>query len=149
MCNITMNIQKGGMNLVKIFLSSHGMMASGMENSLNILLGTDERLSVFDAYTDESSVQEKLELLYKQVKEGDQVILLSDLYGGSVNQAMSPYSERKDTILITGVNLPFMMELMLCDEITQDKIEELISDGRSALKRVVLQNENTKEEEFF
>jgi len=135
--------------LVKIFLSSHGRLASGMENSLNILLGKDERLFVFDAYVDERSLQDKLEQFYAEMKEGDHVVLLSDLYGGSVNQAMSPYSERSNTILVTGVNLPFMMELMLCDEITADSVDELIQDGRNALKRVVLGNEKPKEEDFF
>ena len=42
--------------MLKIFLSSHGSMASGMQSSLKILMGECENLTVFDAYLDESCV---------------------------------------------------------------------------------------------
>ena len=38
-----------------------------------------------DAYVDEKSIEKVIEDFYAEVKEDDQVILLSDLYGGSVN----------------------------------------------------------------
>mgnify|MGYP000756435829 FL=1 len=44
--------------MLKIFLSSHGSMASGMQSSLKILMGECENLTVFDAYLDESCVQD-------------------------------------------------------------------------------------------
>ena len=34
--------------MLKIFLSSHGSMASGMQSSLKILMGECENLTVFD-----------------------------------------------------------------------------------------------------
>ena len=74
--------------MLKIFLSSHGSMASGMQSSLKILMGECENLTVFDAYLDESCVQDHLDAFYETVGPEDEVLLCSDLYGGSVNQAM-------------------------------------------------------------
>ncbi|MEG0410105.1 MAG: PTS fructose IIA subunit, partial [Erysipelotrichaceae bacterium] len=71
--------------MLKIFISSHGHLASGMKSSLDILIGNSDRIHIFDAYVDEKSVQEVLDEFYKTVKEDDQIILLSDLLGGSVN----------------------------------------------------------------
>ena len=43
--------------MVKFFLSSHGHLASGIKSSINILLGNSDRLTVFDAYVDEKSLE--------------------------------------------------------------------------------------------
>lgn len=53
--------------MLKIFLSSHGSMASGMQSSLKILMGECENLTVFDAYLDESCVQDHLDAFYETV----------------------------------------------------------------------------------
>ena len=73
--------------MLKIFLSSHGSMASGMQSSLKILMGECENLTVFDAYLDESCVQDHLDAFYETVGPEDEVLLCSDLYGGSVKPA--------------------------------------------------------------
>ena len=61
--------------MLKIFLSSHGSMASGMQSSLKILMGECENLTVFDAYLDESCVQDHLDAFYETVGPEDEVLL--------------------------------------------------------------------------
>ena len=58
-------------------------MASGMQSSLKILMGECENLTVFDAYLDESCVQDHLDAFYETVGPEDEVLLCSDLFGGS------------------------------------------------------------------
>ena len=36
--------------MTKIFLATHGRMASGMKSSIDLLMGSSEALTVFDAY---------------------------------------------------------------------------------------------------
>lgn len=55
--------------MLKIFLSSHGHFASGLKSSLDILIGNSDVVTVFDAYIDEKTVQEQLELFYEKTKE--------------------------------------------------------------------------------
>ena len=69
----------------KILLASHGRFASGIKSSMNILMGASDNLTVFDAYIDETNVETVIDEFYQTVSEDDQVILMSDLYGGSVN----------------------------------------------------------------
>ena len=66
--------------MLKLFLSSHGHMASGMKSSIEIFCGENNNLTVFDAYVDEKNVSEQLDAFYQTVGEDDQVILLSDVY---------------------------------------------------------------------
>ena len=67
--------------MLKIFISSHGHFASGIKSSVEILMGPNSRITVFDAYIDQDSVQEHLDAFYETVGEDDKVLLLSDLYG--------------------------------------------------------------------
>ncbi len=136
--------------MLKLFLSSHGHLASGMKSSIEILAGINTRLTVFDAYVNQENVQEHLEEFYKDVASDDQVVLMSDLYGGSVNQQMYLYLDRPNTTLIAGVNLALVLELSIRDSITADDLEKLVEQSREML-RIVKPEVSSKEEkeDFF
>ena len=119
--------------MLKIFISSHGKFAEGIKSSLQILLGGCDPLPVFSAYIDESSVQEKLDEFYADVHEGDQVVLLSDLYGGSVNSVMYTYLNRENTYLIAGINLALVLELATREAVTKEELEELVISSREMM----------------
>ena len=61
--------------MLKLFLSSHGHMASGMKDSIEFFCGQNNNLTVFDAYVDEKNISEQLDAFYETVEEDDQVIL--------------------------------------------------------------------------
>jgi len=119
--------------MVKIFFASHGKLASGMKGSLDVLLGNSSNITVFDAFVDEQIVQNAIEDFYSQLNDDDTVVLCSDLYGGSVNQAMFLYLQNRNDFLVAGINLPFLLELAMRDSITKDELLEMINDGRQAL----------------
>ena len=125
--------------MLKIFLSSHGKFASGIQSSCGILLGPSENLTVFDAYIDQSSVQDHLDPFFETVGPEDQVLLCSDLFGGSVNQVMYTYLTRPNTRLVAGVNMTFMMNILgedPEDELTDERLDEIIEESREYLRRV-------------
>jgi mannose/fructose-specific phosphotransferase system component IIA len=135
--------------MLKIFLSSHGHFASGIKSSVDILLGDSSNVTIFDAYVDQSTVQEHLEAFFKTVKDDDQVFLLSDLYGGSVNQIMSLFLDRPNITLIAGVNLVFVLELVSREEVTAEEVEEIITASRDMLRIVKLESETDDNNDFF
>ena len=139
--------------MLKIFLSSHGHFASGIQSSCGILLGPSENLTVFDAYIDETSVQEHLDAFYKTVGPQDEVLLCSDLYGGSVNQVMYTYLTRPNTRLVAGVNMTFMMNVLgEEDGLSDARLAEIIDESREYLRQVELEPDTApapQEDEFF
>lgn len=133
----------------KILLASHGRFASGIKSSMNILLGASDNLQIFDAYIDETNVENVIDDFYKTVNEDDQVILMSDLYGGSVNQIMFRYINRPNTTLVTGVNLACVLEIAASsNDLSKDEIKEIVANAKEAML-VVEDNVNNEEEEFF
>ena len=98
---------------------------------------------------DEKNVSEQLDAFYQTVGEDDQVILLSDLYGGSVNQQMYMYLTKPNTMLVAGVNLALVLELTALDSITEEGLERLVEQSRQALKVVKPEESKAEEEDFF
>lgn len=134
--------------MTKFFLSSHGHLASGIGSSLDVLLGGHENLVCFDSYVDEHSLNDALDDFFDSVTENDQVILLSDMYGGSVNSTMYTYLNRPNTTLVAGVNLALVIGLVILDgEISRDVLEQIISQSREAIRIVDLETESMLEED--
>ena len=137
--------------MLRIFISSHGHFASGMKSSVEILMGPNPRITVFDAYVDQDSVQEHLDEFYSTVEPDDLVMLLSDLHGGSVNQVMYTYLTKPNTTLIAGVNLALVLELAVKEEIDPEDLEALVEQSRSMLRIVPLDTSDQEDEhdDFF
>ena len=139
--------------MLKIFLASHGRFASGIESSCGILLGGSDNMTVFDAYIDQSTVQEHLDAFFATVEPGDEVLMCSDLYGGSVNQVMFTYLDRPNTRLVAGVNMTFMMNLLGEEApLSDERLDEIIEESREYLRRVEPEGvtaESADGDEFF
>lgn len=134
----------------KIFISSHASYASGIMSSAQFLMGKVDHVTVFDAYLDQRSVESQVEAFLDNVDCQDQVILISDLYGGSVNQILYRYLGRDNTFLVTGANLALILELISSKEhMSEQELDEKIDLAKSMMMRVKYEDEEVKEEEFF
>ena len=128
--------------MTKFFLSSHGHLASGLASSLDILLGGHDKVTVFDAYVDEKSLNDALDAFFQTVGEDDQVILLSDMY---------TYLEHPNTTLIAGVNLALVIGLTILEgDISREMLESVIEQSKDAIRIVNLEeSETTQEDDLF
>lgn len=134
--------------MTKFFLSSHGRLASGIGSSLDILLGGHDRLTCFDAYVDEHSLNDALDQFFQSVEPEDQVILLSDMYGGSVNSIMYTYLNHPNTTLVAGVNLALVIGLIILETpITRDVLNQIVTQSREAIRIVELEEMDIPEED--
>ncbi len=132
------------------FLASHGRLASGMKSSMEILTGESRRLTVFDAYVDESSLEEAAERFIEGLGPDDDGVFLSDIYGGSVNSVLYTFLDRPRIRLVAGVNLPLVIGLLLAGEtLDADSLERIIEESREGLRIVTLEDGEEEEGELF
>ena len=124
----------------QILIATHGKMASGIRYTAELIVGQMAEIETIDAYvTPDDNVEEKFKE-YFQKHEHDRVIVFTDLMGGSVNQKLMEYSKKENVTLITGTNLPVLMQVMLADDdVTDDEIQEYIDDARNELQMVCLE----------
>lgn len=123
----------------QILIATHGKMASGIRYTAELIVGKMAEITTIDAYvTPEDNVEKKFEEYFAQ-HENDRIFVFTDLMGGSVNQKLLGYSQKENVTLITGTNLPVLMQVMMADDdVTDEEIQEFIDDAREELQVVDL-----------
>ena len=126
----------------QILIATHGKMASGIRYTAELIVGKMDEITTIDAYVSpEDNVEKKFEEYFAQ-HENDRIFVFTDLMGGSVNQKLLGYSQKENVTLITGTNLPVLMQVMMADDdVTEEEIQEFIDDAREELQVVDLGGE--------
>lgn len=126
----------------QILIATHGKMASGIRYTAELIVGKMAEITTIDAYvTPEDNVEKKFEEYFAQ-HENDRIFVFTDIMGGSVNQKLLGYSQKENVTLITGTNLPVLMQVMMADDdVTEEEIQEFIDDAREELQVVDLGGE--------
>jgi mannose/fructose-specific phosphotransferase system component IIA len=105
---------------------------------------------VIDAYLGQESVEDQLDAYFRSIPETEQVIMLSDIYGGSVNQKMYLRLARPNTFLITGINLALVLQLLMeTGPLSLERLRAIVEEGQRALMLVEFQSAGVEDEDFF
>ena len=126
---------------MKIILVSHGKLAKGMKDTIDLIIGKQDNLFAYDAYSNsanDNSFALKIKELVKKNKN-DQFIIVTDILGGSVNNEMFQLLKTyKNIDLLTGMNLPLIITLVTKSENLLNKkvIKEAINEGKKGVLSV-------------
>ena len=138
----------------RIILASHGSFASGILSSLELICGKQTNIEALDCYTEESFdlASEVSEIINNNQEK--EIIVVTDIFGGSVNNEFLQYIHNSHFFLVAGMNLPFLVELVTQIEFVyslEDCINEALSNSKVSIQfcNNILKNElQGKEEEF-
>lgn len=136
----------------KIILASHGKFASGILDSLELICGKNEAISALDCYiTEDFDLKQTVDQLMAKNAEKE-LVVVTDLFGGSVNNEFLRYIKQPNFYLIAGLNLPFLIEFS-AQFASTDTIVELILQTLNRSKETIQFcnesfNEEIEEEEF-
>ncbi|OUZ16485.1 hypothetical protein A5868_001406 [Enterococcus sp. 12F9_DIV0723] len=133
-----------------ILIATHSTFASGINESLKLLIGERPEISVIDAYVDDSDFTHKVDDFFSQFNSDDEYVVFTDLFGGSVNQKIFSYKNNYEFHLVTGFNLPVILEIILCGkQLSIPVLEDIIEKCRQELSLVIIENDDTEEENFI
>lgn len=138
--------------MAKFLFVTHGRMASGVKSTLEIIAGHFDNLTAIDAYVDSKNIVELVNDYFANISTNEQLIMLSDIENGSANQLLFKHLERSNTFLITGVNLPLVLQLALFDkpELKESELEEAIDEAKKSIKLFKdIENDEQDDESFF
>lgn len=138
----------------RILIASHGHLASGIQSSIGILTGNPDAVQSIDAYVDDSDYTENIKAFLDSVEPGDEAVIFTDIYGGSVFQKVVLLQpERYGVFHVTGVNLPAVVQVLLSAEpITEQSLDSLVGEAQQYLQRVAPPEVSDSEEadgDFF
>jgi mannose/fructose-specific phosphotransferase system component IIA len=123
----------------KFLIATHGAFANGVKSSLEIIIGETENLFLIGAYLDQNiSVEDELKPILDSLSDDDELIIFTDLLGGSVNNIMLREALRENVHILSGFNLPLLIEVILSDIDTPvaEVIESAIENAKAQLAYV-------------
>lgn len=100
--------------MIGLLLASHGELCKGIENSLNLVMGEQENVITLPLYSDSNIDEYSMELERKidELNDGDGVIVMVDLLGGSPCNRVSRLVQSKKIKVLTGMNLPMVFSFV-------------------------------------
>lgn len=120
----------------KIIVITHYTLAKGYQETLTGLTSDQKIVSSICAYMDNEGTDELKDRISKLLNPDDEFYLLTDLGFGSVNQVVSQFMS-DNVHVITGVNLPFTLELALAVKNNQPiNIANMVDEARQQLFQV-------------
>lgn len=120
----------------KFLIATHGTFAKGIQSSLEMITGATENLFIIQAYTGENrSIEEELGAVLRQINDDDELIVFTDLMGGSITNQVVQHALRENVYIISGVNLPLLLDIILADPDipVNDVIETGISNAKDQI----------------
>lgn len=124
--------------MLGIVIVSHGPLAEGFLESSKMLCGENEKIeTVLLEETDSpESFYEKLDMAVSRANGEHGLIILADIPGGTpCNQSLLFQSRRQNVEILTGANLPIVLEaiLMRQHKALPELIQYLIEVGRESI----------------
>lgn len=133
-------------------ISSHSHLAEGMVSALELIVGKIDNLSFYNAYTEEETgdnehFKEKIMREINSIPKEDDIIIVTDMFGGSVNNELLELCKIKNCYLVTGMNLLLVIGLCLGseEEPINEQIHRLVEEAKTG---IIYCNELNSDSEF-
>ncbi len=97
----------------QIILASHSKLAAGMNETIKFFTGN--QVEVLEQTMQDNNFENQVSEMLKK-HEDKNCVVFTDLYGGSVNQIFSRKLKEHSFHLVTGMNLPVILECMFAQE---------------------------------
>lgn len=121
----------------RFIFASHHYLAYGLKDTVDFLTSKARTIYDINAYVEdkEQDLEIRVKELFETFDPQDEVIVLTDLLGGSVYQKFYPYISEQVHVLC-GMNLPMAMSMVLASEdmpFTEMRIAEIVEDCKNQI----------------
>jgi len=99
--------------MVGILIVSHGRLADALISSVQSLVGNLEKIRGVSIWSKdrEEEVKDRIQKKMTEVDDGDGVVILTDILGGTPTNLSLSFLENKKVEVVTGVNMPMLLTL--------------------------------------
>lgn len=133
----------------KFFLISHNEFAHGLKKALEMIIGAQDNLYSFGLLPG-GHPDEIIQEIDSMISDDIEAVILGDIAGGSVCNSAMRLTTKENVTLVTGMNLPLAMEIIVSQTTSSEEIEKLIFSVKDGMKILTLEpscKENA--EDFF
>lgn len=124
---------------------THGNFSLGIKNSLEMLIGEKPNVLAISCYSDKKfDLEETIKNILEKYKN-KKIIFFTDIFGGSVNNYLLRLVDDENIFLITGINLPILIEIISNEE---DDFNKAINEAKNQIKWCNKIKLNESEDDF-
>lgn len=123
--------------MIGLVIVTHGGLATEFRAALEHIHGPQEKMDVISIGPDDDMETRRDDILaaIKGVDNGDGVILLTDMFGGTPSNLAISVMEDAKVEVIAGVNLPMLIKLASVRE--ESSLDEAISEAQEAGRKYI------------
>ena len=135
----------------KFLIATHGNLATGIKSTLEIIIGQTENVYLIEAYVKENKgIESDLAALLKTLGRNDELIIFTDLLGGSITNQAVRFTQGRNVHIVSGFNLALLIEVLMADSSTPagEVIESAIQNAKEQIvyvTKMMHQNENNND----
>ncbi len=122
-----------------LIIASHHKFADGLADTLNFISGGIQETVALSAYLDNQPIEDAVEELMSRYHTEDELVILTDLTSGSVNQQFFRFRNRPHTHLVSGMNLPIALQIAMEsqeDYISVERMRQMVQEAQAEIKYV-------------
>ena len=97
--------------MIGVVVATHGNLAQEMIRTAEAVVGKLAQVAAVSVVSTEPNVRLSIEEAIRGVDQGDGVLLLTDLLGGSPTNLCLSFLTERQVEVVTGVNLPMLLKL--------------------------------------
>ena len=99
--------------MVGVLVVSHGGLAKALISALQFLVGKQEKIRAVSIWPKdrEKEIKDSIRKEIVEVNDGDGVVILTDVLGGTATNLSLSFLENDKVELVTGVNMPMLLTL--------------------------------------
>lgn len=136
-----------------LLFASHGRLAEGMLHSVQMITGKQKHVWTLSAYVDrELDLKDQIKEVLNRLTKDDELLVVTDIFGGSVNNEFMNVLSDHPIHVIAGLNLPLAIELVSMihtNKDTEEIIASAVLNSKSSIKYCNLELQNHPTDEDF
>lgn len=138
--------------MIGIILSGHAEFASGLNSSIQLIAGKQDNFEIVDFSEGMSSedLHQSLQAAIEIVEQGQGTVIFTDIPGGTpFNQSVILSTKKEKVKVITGTNLPALLDGSFSRDLSLDEfIEKILDSGKSGLQEFKQKKKETVDSEM-
>ncbi len=123
--------------MIGLIIITNGNLALELKSAMEHIIGTQTNVAIFCITPDDDIDIKKsnIQKTIKEVNQGNGVIILTDMFGGTPSNLALNFLEPGNIEIISGVNLPMLVKIG--QSRSDGNILEVIQEGKIAAQKYI------------
>lgn len=133
----------------QFLIATHSTLAEGLANAIHFFNSDAANIHYINAYVEDNEFEKALRAKLAAMEPGN-LVILTDLAGGSVNQIAAKLMREIPFVLVTGVNFPLVLEMVYqSEDITPELAAQIVERARAEMMCMNTLNTDAEEADLI